>query len=693
MSVEVYLRSAVTRNNIHRVLYYSLMRLCFIICVVFYYILLYVDSQIVMNDWMWDPKMLEEVNELYVKTALAHFTNNLHQLFSRRRGININQIGPLITESLVGMGHLPDLHQAVYVRDARTAQSLLQDKADVNGIVNGITPVGLSVLQNDSQMVQLLISHQANVNVEYVHTHLLLFAEVSTAEILLNAKADPNYTNASGTLLYQAVHDRNLPLVETLLWHRVNITHDALKAAVKSSHEDIARLLLQQTLDINDPALGILHIAVQHRSLSMVSMLLAYKADPNVRNHDGKIPLDLAKGCNRSLLALIQPRVTCSACPNTDGLKPCQCKKVFYCSQACQKMDWVTHKPKCVSMAVPSHSNMPQPNQLNIEKRRQSSLLVQAIQRYTNGEIDAHTMRTHLQQYALYGDDVKYQPKLREIEDYLLRPKVKPFSKPVVKDKPVSNLQPKTKPKLPKPKVKPKPKVLPLPPPPPPQVEVLQPPPAMCVEDRLTWHGQVNTPLTLSPPQPPPPPPRDTPTYVAVLLNTPSFGTLFLDYAHVFEGPSAWVKPTHNGYNEVGPNEVEDETIHGFHHDENQRVLRSFSSLKLIRSDFDTMNNGCYQCEFHEQTISFFPSTFSPNHLLARLKRALVSPLFTVYKNKGDTCIIGKLAQLPGDTLAIIYFKAIIKRHIPGVIRTVYPLTFRQYSRECEHILGIMPWV
>lgn len=38
----------------------------------------------------------------------------------------------------------------------------------------------------------------------------------------------------------------------------------------------------------------------------------------------------------------------CASCPNTEKLKQCsRCKTVAYCSPACQRAHWQTHKPSC----------------------------------------------------------------------------------------------------------------------------------------------------------------------------------------------------------------------------------------------------------------------------------------------------------------------------------------------------------
>lgn len=40
----------------------------------------------------------------------------------------------------------------------------------------------------------------------------------------------------------------------------------------------------------------------------------------------------------------------CNVCQSTENLKLCsRCKKVCYCSAACQKKDWSLHKPDCKS--------------------------------------------------------------------------------------------------------------------------------------------------------------------------------------------------------------------------------------------------------------------------------------------------------------------------------------------------------
>lgn len=174
------------------------------------------------------------------------------------------------------------------------------------------------------------------------------------------------------------------------------------------------------------------------------------------------------------------------------------------------------------------------------------------------------------------------------------------------------------------------------------------------------------------------------------LFSISSYGTFLLDYSHLFEGEGC--------SNDTG----------GFHHDYREARVND-GTLRKLDDNFEGMRNGCYKCVFVMNTngqvqskiISLFPSHWTRESLLERLRDAFTSgasPLIIYEDREGDTCIVGQLLAKVGDRgdlisgtlhLPVVYFKAIVKRDMPGVVRTVYPITQRVYERDCKRVRGI----
>ena len=104
----------------------------------------------------------------------------------------------------------------------------------------------------------------------------------------------------------------------------------------------------------------VLHSAVEHSSLPMCRMLIAAGADPKVKVAGKCSCLRIALGNwpdRHELAAMFEPGglhepLTPPSCANcqTSGIKLSACSKchaVRYCSTACQRAHWRSHKPAC----------------------------------------------------------------------------------------------------------------------------------------------------------------------------------------------------------------------------------------------------------------------------------------------------------------------------------------------------------
>jgi hypothetical protein len=71
----------------------------------------------------------------------------------------------------------------------------------------------------------------------------------------------------------------------------------------------------------------------------------------------GRYAVKLDDGKQLSLKAECMARAGCAAagCESEEASNMCVgCKAVRYCSRECQRADWKTHKPACISTIAPS---------------------------------------------------------------------------------------------------------------------------------------------------------------------------------------------------------------------------------------------------------------------------------------------------------------------------------------------------
>lgn len=572
------------------------------------------------------------------------------------------------------------LHDAIDLEYDLGITELLNRGADA--VTCAAEFLGTCLHRHDYRTCQLLLQYKADVNARHTQqmTPLMYTLQIQStigAKFLLDAKADPDLVEEDhNTALYVMATRRDVGLTELLLTHKAG-------ANVICSDGRTA-----------------LHAAVRTDDPTVVSLLLNAKADPTIADNEGVTPTMLARSRNCApIMRLMRPRRLCEVCKSEGQTYPCsRCKHVSYCSRVCQKADWVNHKFHCcVAEIIPPPTSpnntlkQDRDNEASERRRNRSCVLVTAIEDYINRRIDAHQLRSLVGQgYELNGDDRdKYQavldgiqvtPKQKHRNKVVSQP-VQPTSKPAKKKVPR-----KTRPTKPTKSHSVIPNAVNVP-----TIPCLPPLPPMTASERLDWHGQasrvippecetrsselfsnpdsqtdVKTDAIIEPSEMKSHCLTIEPTY-SLLMESPTFGSLMLDYTHIFTG-----ERYNNG-------------IHGFHHDYQHKTLGTHNI------NTSTFHNGCYTQEWITPTgttnLILFPAIWHPNELLMRLKLALTGTAYTVYTDP-DTCIAGELPKLPGDrdniALFPIYFKAVIKRDVPGVIRTLYPLTSEQYTATLQ---------
>jgi len=210
-----------------------------------------------------------------------------------------------------------------------------------------VTPLLMAVQHRHISTVQLLISYGGNVNAQHSEqkcTALHLAASNEFHEIislLIDANAVIDCEDPRGyTPLGMAGTEGYVKVVKMLLEAGANPNHRA--------H--------------SDNTTAIFHCAAKNR-VGVVKLLLEYGADPlSTRYESGETIADMARKDNHVLMADLltswveavtkeEQAKICVVCYKfTRGdMKRCsQCKKVWYCSAACQKKDWSSHKLECI---------------------------------------------------------------------------------------------------------------------------------------------------------------------------------------------------------------------------------------------------------------------------------------------------------------------------------------------------------
>jgi ankyrin repeat protein len=167
-----------------------------------------------------------------------------------------------------------DLFRAAEENNFPEVQTAVNAGADVNtASLQGVTPLLLAVKHGNQQMVQYLLSKNAN----------------------------PNNVSSDTGPLHEAVRKHNLPLAELLLDKKANINlpaeggKTALHYAILEKHFDMIDFLLKKGADMKAKNLGgasPLHFVVMDGDRALVEKFLS--CGINDQNNNGKTPLHIA---------------------------------------------------------------------------------------------------------------------------------------------------------------------------------------------------------------------------------------------------------------------------------------------------------------------------------------------------------------------------------------------------------------
>ena len=153
---------------------------------------------------------------------------------------------------------------------------------------------------NTEKVLILLNSKAREIDVKQMDRngsliHAIAKENVKIVEKLLKVGCDPNAkTQIKGLALFDAFWNRNIQIINLLLYYGANIG-DALILAILRKNADIVKNILEFGINLNkvEDALGqsVLRIAIEGSNMPIVKLLLEHDADPNHIDKIGNYPL------------------------------------------------------------------------------------------------------------------------------------------------------------------------------------------------------------------------------------------------------------------------------------------------------------------------------------------------------------------------------------------------------------------
>ena len=303
---------------------------------------------------------LKDIRPIH-KATLACNIKQLKNLIRRRANVNAQ----------AEYGFTP-LHIAAQSGSVQAVKILLENGADIESRTAwGQTPLTISCGYDHIKVLELLIQYGAKVYVqpskeEHRKSTMVAGAPRSLPPILYACQM--GHVNIVEMLL------DNGAKVNRLFEYEIYSDSDCflekrypIHFACQQGHLDILRLFLAIEADIDIQANSgatPLYLACMHNKVALVKELLKAGANQDLKNiiYNNK-PLDVALKCgNTEVVEMLRHYKKtgkndtakkkklhkCESCDKIGKFMKCSgCRKVYYCSVACQTKAWPTHKEVC----------------------------------------------------------------------------------------------------------------------------------------------------------------------------------------------------------------------------------------------------------------------------------------------------------------------------------------------------------
>ncbi|XP_072300131.1 ankyrin repeat and SOCS box protein 9-like isoform X2 [Eucyclogobius newberryi] len=200
------------------------------------------------------------------------------------------------------------MHDAAFNGRILSLQKLISQGISVNlSTLDRVSPLHAACTQGNTACAKLLLENGANINSPTVDGHTAL-AEAcarghgACVSVLLQHGATPTGSSLSSSPIHRAAAKDNLECIEQLVQFGADVDQhidqsgSPLNIACSHQQTSTVRKLLQLGANVNSVVSGesALHTAARLSCPEIVSMLVEHGADHNLRDPQGKRPLDLA---------------------------------------------------------------------------------------------------------------------------------------------------------------------------------------------------------------------------------------------------------------------------------------------------------------------------------------------------------------------------------------------------------------